>query len=1347
MTHNSTTEPDLPTVIMQPEARYQPFPLTDIQHAYWVGSTTLLELGGVGVHYYIELECECLDPARLNDSLNRLIARHDMLRAVTLSDGQQQIMQQVPVYQIVTADCQDDRQAAQDQRMAWRAVLSHQHLPTDQWPHFDIRAVLCPEQKSVLHVSLNLLALDLRSLQILFREWLVWYQDSTRVLPALNLSFRDYRLTEQQIEETALYARSRAYWLNRLEDLPSAPVLPLIQSSATLQTSRFKRHQLQLASPQWRQFKARAAQAGVTPTSVLLAVFARILASWGRSSMFTLNLTLFQRQPLHPQADQIIGDFTTLNLLAVDTRSVTTVNALAEQIQRQLCQDLDHRCFSGVQVLRELARRYGPTSMPVVFTSTLGLAEEGGMRPQFGNATYQITQTPQVILDCIVAEEDGNLLLSWDVVAELFPSGLIEAMFAAHSALLTRLAEDEACWHDSVLTLLPTAQITQRAAMNATDQVLVAPDAPGLLHTLFLQQAAVSADQPAVIAPQRTLTYAVLAGKAAQIAAWLRLREARPNTLVAVVMDKGWEQVVAALGIQMAGAAYLPVNPELPTERRHYLFEQGEVQTVLTQSVLDKSIDWPENGITRLCVDTLPDTAAAIQIEPYQCLNKPTDIAYVIYTSGSTGQPKGVVIDHRGAVNTILDINQRFGVTAADRVMGVSALNFDLSVYDIFGPLIAGGAVVLPEPEPEQRIDPAHWCDLMARHQVTVWNTVPALVQMLIDYQQDRAARGALRLVMMSGDWIPLSLPERIRALYPQAAIYSLGGATEASIWSICYPIDRVDPAWNSVPYGKPLANQTFQVLDDQMQPRPVWVPGDLYIGGIGLALGYWRDETKTAAHFITHPDTGERLYKTGDLGRYLPDGNLEFLGRTDFQVKIRGHRIELGEIETTLRQHDSVKDVVVRAVGDTKETNKRLVAYVIYQETQTADQGTAGHNVPDQYTEMSPAGVLDDPIARMEFKLSQPSVKACVADKLITMPRPIRDDALQHAYLARQSYRQFSDEAIALEPFSYLLGSLCQLTVDQAPLPKYRYPSAGSLYPVQTYLHIKSERIQGLAEGFYYYHPAQHKLEPCDQPEAIPPQVAETNQSIFAQAAFAIFLVAESAAIEPMYGDLAHNFCLLEAGYMSQLLMMQAPEQQIGLCPIGGLHEASLAASLGLSGSHVLLHSLAGGQIQPKQMTQWLQSPRVVAAEAYKNQLNTFLQEKLPWYMVPAHYVGLTEFPLSANGKIDYQSLPIPELDDLQDRTTCLAPRTPTEEQVASIWCEVLGCQTPSVDQDFFELGGDSLLATQVLARLRQAFSVELVLRTLFTSPTIAELSHIIEEQILAAVDPALLQAAMAEE
>ncbi|NVK82632.1 AMP-binding protein, partial [Streptomyces morookaense] len=236
------------------------------------------------------------------------------------------------------------------------------------------------------------------------------------------------------------------------------------------------------------------------------------------------------------------------------------------------------------------------------------------------------------------------------------------------------------------------------------------------------------------------------------------------------------------------------------------------------------------------------------------------DVAYVIFTSGSTGRPKGVTISHRGAVNTLLAVNERFDITPQDRVLALSELSFDLSVYDLFGTLAAGATIVFPAQEETK--NPAHWAHLVQHHQITVWNSVPQLAGLLIDEGEHL---NSLRLYLLSGDWIPTSLPDRIRQATPHATIMSLGGATEGSIWSIWYQIQHVNPTWTSIPYGTAMPNQRMYVLNTEDEHCPTGVTGEIHIGGTGVALGYWQDETLTAERYIQHPTLG-RLYRTGDL-------------------------------------------------------------------------------------------------------------------------------------------------------------------------------------------------------------------------------------------------------------------------------------------------------------------------------------------------------------------------------------------------------------------------------------------------------------------------------------------------
>ena len=902
----------IPTITPDPATAHVPFPLTDIQHAYWVGRGDDIEQGGVASYVYLEIDVDGIPLDRLEAGWNRLIQRHPMLRAVVDPDGSQRVLPSVPPYRIAREDGTEVRLAAM------RAELSHQRLDSTQWPLFTLNAATLGLDRYRLFFGLDALIADAWSLSLLFQEWQRLVGDPDTVLPALSLTFRDYALAETGLRTEAGYERARSYWLDRVKTMPAAPQLPRTTGPEASVTAEFTGWGGTLSADQWTGLKRTAQRCGLTPSVALMTAFADVLGHWSASPLFTLNLTLFQRLPLHPEVNQIVGDFTSLTLLEVDSQSASTFVARAKTLQKRLASDLDHRAFSGIEVMRALAKQQGDglsARMPVVFTSTLPLAAEGGGtadRPliPFGELAYSLTQTPQVWLDAGVREEAGVLLFGWNARAGLFPEGMLSSMFAAYGALLGRLASDEAAWTEVSEALTPAAEIALAARINATDT----PVSDATLHGLVCHQAARTPDAIAVIDADRSIPYRTLVAQAGRLATTLAGQGVGAGEPVAVCLERGWAQVAATLGITAAGAAYVPIDPSLPPARRSHLIQHAGCRLVVTDAALSDRLDWPPS-VTRLDLPAIVDDPA-IPIAP-PASTDPDQRAYIIYTSGSTGQPKGVAISHRGAVNTILDVNRRFGFTAADRVLALSALSFDLSVHDIFGTLAAGAAVVTVPPD--QARDPAAWADLVARAGVTVWNTVPALMDLMVDQIDRRRAAGhpvpgRLRLVLLSGDWIPIGLPDRLRAVWPTAQVISLGGATEASIWSIFHPIDRVDPGWTSIPYGKPLANQRLHVLGPDLAPRPVWVPGALFIGGVGLALEYWHDPVRTAESFITHPQTGERLYKTGDLGRRLPDGTIEFLGRQDFQVKINGHRIELGEIEAALTDHPGVIRAAVTA-------------------------------------------------------------------------------------------------------------------------------------------------------------------------------------------------------------------------------------------------------------------------------------------------------------------------------------------------------------------------------------------------------------------------------------------------
>ncbi|OEJ27976.1 hypothetical protein AR457_29385 [Streptomyces agglomeratus] len=921
-------------VVPRPEDRHEPFPLTDIQHAYWVGRGSAVELGGVSTHIYFELEREGLDPGRLESSLRAVIARHDMLRAVVRPDGQQRILAEVPPYEIAVADLRGlDPDKQEQEILRSRAEMDHQVLPADRWPLFDIRASRLDDTRLRLHISLDTLILDGYSMYLLFQDWRRFYEDPGWAPEPLDLSYRDHVLAEEAAQESVRYRAAEKYWLDRLPQLPPAPALPLAVQPGLIGRPEFSHRGGRLRREHWTAVKEFARQHGVTPSAVLMTAYADVLRTWSSAPDFTLDLTLFNRPQSHPRMGELIGDFTSVTLLAVPAQPDEPFAGRVRTLQQQLMRDLEHPEFSGVRVLRERSRREGGgpgAAMPVVFTSALVLGT-GAEDPSegirfFGDEMYGITQTPQVWLDHQVTEERGDLLFNWDAVEALFPAGMLDDMFDAYRGALDRLAVDPVAWTEpAVSAALPPWQLAERRAANDTGTEIPVRT----LGELVESRALGCPDAVAVIDESGEHSYREILDGARRLAHRLVELGAARDTLVGVVLDKGVDQVVAVLGIALSGAAYLPIGPDWPTARRHQLLERGGTRIVVTSAALRDTLDWPAGPHLVTPADS---EVTAAGTGPVEVSVRPDDLAYVIFTSGSTGLPKGVMIDHGAAANTVQDMNERFGVGPADRILALSALSFDLSVYDVFGALAAGAAVVMPSRGHGH--DPSHWDELVRRHGVTVWNSVPALMQAWTDAtapaEGEDGRASSVRLVLLSGDWIPVSLPAAVRARHPRARLVGLGGATEASIWSVHHPIGDVPPEWTRIPYGKPLANQTLHVYDANLDPCPVWTTGEIFIGGAGVARGYWAAPELTAERFVVHPRTGERLYRTGDLGRYLPGGDIDFLGRADFQVKLNGYRIELGEIEAALRSVPGVGDGLAGVETNPATGRRQLVAHLV---------------------------------------------------------------------------------------------------------------------------------------------------------------------------------------------------------------------------------------------------------------------------------------------------------------------------------------------------------------------------------------------------------------------------------
>lgn len=917
-----------------PDQALQPFALSAVQGAYVLGRNPAFDYGGNACHLYVEYPWPAnVDSEQLEQAWNALVQRHPMLRAVVQDNSRQCVQARVPWQHLPVHDLREAGPRAFAAHLEQvRERLDHACHALDQWP------ILLPElslgaEQAILHCSVDFTLIDYASLQLLLVELTQRYLEPTRHWPVLEATFRDYLQHQHKVRDSAAWQDDKAWWLARLDNLPGRPDLPL-SDDAGIHSTRFVHHHGVLGSAQWNALCALASAQGLSAAGVTLAAFAEVIGRWSQSADFCLNLTVLNRPDLHPQLGQVLGDFTALSLLEVRGASGASFVQRARRIGTQLFDDLDHSRFTGVEVLRELARVQGRGAdlMPVVFTSGIGSVERllGEAGHLLQPPSYMISQTPQVWIDCQVSDQYGGLQIGWDVRVGVLPEGMAQQMFAAYVDLLQRLSQDAQLWQARGDIVLPLQQAPRRVDATAADRNIASG---------FARQALRTPDAPVVSDRHGRYSYRQVAQQAQAVRAALEALEVAPGARVAVMLPKSAWQLMAVLGINQMGAAYVPVDIRQPALRREAILRDAGMAAVITlaDAPLPDSLDLP-----RIAIDRLEPDPQWPSREPRAV--RAGDLAYIIYTSGSTGTPKGVMLSHGAVVNTLDDINQRYAVNARDRVLGLAELSFDLSVYDFFGATAVGAQVVLPDPE--RGADPSHWAQLMREHGVTLWNSVPAQGQMLIDYlETEPAAIPGPRCVMWSGDWIPTTLPTRWWQRWPESRLFSLGGATEAAIWSVEHPIRPADTALPSIPYGRALKGQTLEVLDSLGRQCPLGVRGEIHIGGLGLALGYAEDPERTAERFILHA-SGRRLYRTGDQGRYLDeDGLIEFLGRQDDQVKIRGHRIELAEIDAGWLAHPQLAAATTVLLGERHE--RSLCSFVTPQAVAT-DRQRLGEEMQD---------------------------------------------------------------------------------------------------------------------------------------------------------------------------------------------------------------------------------------------------------------------------------------------------------------------------------------------------------------------------------------------------------------
>lgn len=916
-------------------------PATELQKAYILGRRNDVDLNAQA-HLYLEyiFSSERIDVEKLRKAVGSILRKYPMLLAQFSVDGNILIKDsQVDTSLLVTEiigfkNCSLEHVVAQLRDDFLRATPSA----------FNLAGIVIRlarfEAGDFLQINLNLMLLDGFSVRVVLAELSRAYEGSEENIEAAQWGVLQ-RLQDiaVQYKSSQSYQRAYNFWLEKIPQLPSEPLFPLKKANGT-RRSKLVRRKFVLDKWGVTTLKVLAAEYSIPLSSFILAVFGYVLSTWSREKRFYITvLTQYLRAYGQGELATTVGNLAGTCILELDYTGGKCLEEHLIVINNAIFKAMTRSAMCGLEVLQhknKLEHATARAASPVAFVSMLQGESENIPDELFmleGKAcSFVALETPQVLLDHqVISRPDGGISFVLDGMDEAFEPGVVEAIYAAYEKLISNIVVNKKnTLSDISIDLLPVGQRIKHQLYNLTST----SSTPECLHEAFYRTSQRYPARLCVVDPSIQLTYDEMRQKVNGLATLLRQQVAlQPGDLVAVYMSKSWLQMLSVLAIVAAGGAYVPIDPMQPFERKAHILAQCDCKAILT---LNAHVD--DRAISSLKQITLDHHEQFKSQQNLATIQKPADLAYIIFTSGSTGMPKGVALDNLGPHNTIEDINSKINLTENDVLFGISELNFDLSVYDIFGAVSVGACLVVPPKDSAK--NPEICVELIEKYQISVWNSVPALASLIYEYasaKNNLVALASIRQFLLSGDWIPISLPAQLRGIRG-AQVLSLGGATEASIWSIYYRIENLNPQWSSIPYGYPLKNQTFYVLDEALKQRPDGVPGELYIGGVGLAREYWQDAKRTKNSFITHPTLKIRLYKTGDWGVMRPEGYIEFLGRIDGQVKIRGYRIELGEIEATLLKKPGIKNVAAVIQNKGKQDAYIALYYICEQVVSTEE-------------------------------------------------------------------------------------------------------------------------------------------------------------------------------------------------------------------------------------------------------------------------------------------------------------------------------------------------------------------------------------------------------------------------
>jgi len=878
-----------------------------------------------------------MNVALVEDSMNHLIARYTILRTIFLNEGFSRPIQVVLKERKIDFLYLDVREACtgSDEQL----VIEHYRTEDKKRP-FDLSTDVLM-RLTVLQTrddgyeliwSYHHIVMDGWCMGIIFRDFMAIYSQLTDrgevILPPAKPYAQFIKWLARKDRKDAV-----SYWSGYLEGYEALAGFPKRRTVGNEPAGFTKgASTVRISGAILGRLNELAARLGVTLNTLVQVAWGILLSRYNATNDVVFAAVVSGRPDDIEGMEDMVGLFINSIPVRVRYEREDTVEELLRWLQLRALESAryNHYPLSEIQVLSELGR--GLLDHIMAFEN-LPIAEKLKDHQERGDSAFTVTsvrefERPNYDLWIIINPGDA-LQINLNYNAELYDAGFMQRA-AGHLDRIIRQMTDKPLSRVGEIDILTGAERNQ--ILFQFNDTAAPYDENVLMHQLFEERARVSPGLTAVVSGGKDYSYDWLNKQSNVLAHYLREHGITRGASVVVIMNRAVGLIVALYAILKAGGKYVPVEPDLPEGRTLSILDSVEAALIITNTDnLALSAGLKKKAAVIPDLLSLDDVdLSGYSNENLAPLSSSEELAYVIFTSGSTGTPKGVAVQHKPAINLIEWVNKQYRVSAEDKILLVSSISFDLSVYDIFGGLAAGACIRIAD---EQDLsDPEVLANIVIDEGITFWDSAPAMLQQVIPFleqrKEDALQYGKLRISFSSGDWIPLTMPPRMQQLFNRYQFVGLGGATEATIWSNFFEVGPVDPSWNSIPYGKPIQNAKYLVLDSRLNLCPIGVQGDLYIGGQCLAREYINDSELSGRKFIDSPFyAGEKLYNTGDTARWFPDGHLEFMGRKDTQVKIRGYRIELGEIENVLSKLPGISEVLAQVLSRTRY-DKFICAY-----------------------------------------------------------------------------------------------------------------------------------------------------------------------------------------------------------------------------------------------------------------------------------------------------------------------------------------------------------------------------------------------------------------------------------